>query len=253
MNIAESVALVTGGTSGLGLATARRLVKSGARVVVAGRSAARGDAVARELGERAVFAAVDITSETDVATALDIADGLGTLRVVVNCAGRDSAARTVGRRGPFPLADFAEVVSVNLVGTFNVIRLAAERMARADEVDGERGVIINTSSAAAYEGQVGQAAYAASKSGIVGLTLPVARDLAPLKIRVVTIAPGLFLTPMLEGLPEGARDSLATQVPHPSRFGDPDEYAALAAHIVENPMLNGETIRLDGALRMALR
>lgn len=253
MNIAGSVALVTGGTSGLGLATARRLVKSGARVVVAGRSAARGDAVARELGDGAVFAAADITSEADVAAALDTAARLGPLRVVVNCAGRDSAARTLGRQGPFPLRDFAEVISVNLVGTFNVIRLAAERMARAEEVDGERGVIVNTSSAAAYEGQVGQAAYAAAKSGVVGLTLPVARDLAPMKIRVVTIAPGLFLTPMLERLPAEARDSLSRQVPHPSRFGEPDEFAALAAHIVENPMVNGETIRLDGALRMNMR
>ncbi|WP_432027751.1 SDR family NAD(P)-dependent oxidoreductase [Streptomyces sp. 1222.5] len=253
MEIAGSVALVTGGTSGLGLATARRLVKSGARVVLLGRSAARGAEAVQELGGGAVFVAGDVTSEADVAAALDTAAEWGSLRVAVSCAGTDSAARTLGRRGVMPLADFERVVAANLTGTFNVVRLAAERIGEAEEIDGERGVIINTASIAAYDGQVGQAAYSASKSGIVGLTLPVARDLAPWRIRVVTLAPGLFSTPMLDGLPERARASLGDQVPHPARFGDPDEFAALAVHVVENPMINGETIRIDGALRLGSR
>ncbi|MFC9326830.1 SDR family NAD(P)-dependent oxidoreductase [Kitasatospora sp. NPDC057015] len=253
MKIADSVALVTGGASGLGLATAGRLLAGGARVVVAGRPASRAKYEAAGLGPGAVFAPCDVTSEADVAAALDLAAELGTLRIAVNCAGVSAAARTVGRRGPASLAGFAEVVQVNLVGTFNVIRLAADRIAGAEEVDGERGVIVNTASIAAFDGQSGQAAYAASKSGIVGLTLPVARDLAPLRIRVVTIAPGLFRTPMLDAVPAATAAALGAQVPHPARLGDPDEFAALAAHIVENPMLNGETIRLDGAVRMPPR
>ncbi|MEV8546494.1 3-hydroxyacyl-CoA dehydrogenase [Streptomyces sp. NPDC051572] len=253
MRIEDSVALVTGGSSGLGLAAVRKLVQAGAHVVIADLPSSRGKAVADELGDRAVFAAADVTSEQDIAAVLDAAGELGTLRIAVNCAGVVSAARTVGREGPFPLADFTRVVHINLVGTFNVTRLAAERISRAEEADGERGVIINTASVAAFDGQMGQAAYSASKSGVAGMTLPIARDLAPLKIRVVAIAPGLFRTPMLAGLPEDARASLGAQVPHPARLGDPDEYAALAVHIVENPMLNGETIRLDGAIRMAPR
>ncbi|MEV6975326.1 SDR family NAD(P)-dependent oxidoreductase [Kitasatospora sp. NPDC093806] len=254
MRIADGVALVTGGTSGLGLATARRLVGAGARVVITGRAGGRGPQAARELGDRAVFVAADITSEAELTEALDVADGLGPLRVAVNCAGATNAVRTVGRNGrPYPLAEFERIVAVNLVGAFNVIRLAAERIARTEEVDGERGVIVNTSSIAAFDGQVGQAGYAAGKSGVVGLTLPVARDLAPLKIRVVTIAPGVFDTPMLSDLSEEAKSSVGAQAPHPARLGDPDEFASLALHVVANPMLNGETIRLDGAMRMGPR
>ncbi|MFF0448841.1 3-hydroxyacyl-CoA dehydrogenase [Streptomyces sp. NPDC004609] len=253
MDITGSSAIVTGGASGLGLATAGRLTALGAHVVIADLPTSPGETVAAELGEGAVFAPADVTSEQEVATALDTAEKLAPLRVVVNCAGIGSAVKTLGKHGAFPLPDFTRVVTVNLVGTFNVIRLAAERIARTEEIAGERGVIINTASVAAFDGQIGQAAYAASKGGIVGMTLPVARDLAQLKIRVVTIAPGLFSTPLLAGLPEAAQASLGQQVPHPSRLGDPAEYAALAAHIVENPMLNGETIRLDGAIRMAPR
>ncbi|MGK4585104.1 SDR family NAD(P)-dependent oxidoreductase [Kitasatospora sp. HPMI-4] len=253
MKVPGSVALVTGGTSGLGLATAKRLLEAGARVVIASPSRAKGREAAERLGRGAVFTAADITSEADVTAALDVARELGTLRTVVNCAGIGSAVKTVGRRGAFPLADFAEVIRVNLVGTFNVIRLGAQLISEADELDGERGVVVNTASVAAFDGQMGQAAYAASKGGIVGLTLPVARDLAALKIRVVTIAPGLFDTPLLAGVPERARAALGAQTPHPTRLGRPDEFADLALHIVQNPMLNGETIRLDGAIRMAPR
>ncbi|MFG2471467.1 3-hydroxyacyl-CoA dehydrogenase [Streptomyces canus] len=256
MNIAGSVALVTGGASGLGLATARRLLDAGASVVLADLPSSDGKAVAAEFGdERAVFAPTDVTSEADVSAAIEAAAGLGDLRIAVNCAGIGTAARTLSRSGPFPLPDFARTIQVNLIGTFNVIRLAAERMAAQEPVEGgeERGVIVNTASVAAYDGQIGQAAYSASKGGVVGLTLPVARDLAAHRIRVMTIAPGLFETPMLAGLPEDAKASLGAQVPHPSRLGHPAEYAALVQHIAENPMLNGEVIRLDGAIRMAPR
>ncbi|WP_460073019.1 3-hydroxyacyl-CoA dehydrogenase [Streptomyces sp. YKOK-I1] len=256
MHIAGCVALITGGASGLGLATARRLLGAGASVVLADLPSSDGEAVAAELGEdRAVFAPTDVTSEADVRAALDAAAGLGDLRIAVNCAGIGTATRTLSRKGPFPLADFARTIQINLVGTFNVIRLAAERMAAQEPVEGgeERGVIVNTASVAAYDGQIGQAAYSASKGGVVGLTLPVARDLAGHRIRVMTIAPGLFETPMLAGLPEDAKASLGAQVPHPSRLGRPAEYAALVQHIAENPMLNGEVIRLDGAIRMAPR
>ena len=253
MQIADSVALVTGGASGLGLATARRIVAAGGKVVLLDLPSSAGADVAGELGDAARFSPGDVTSPDDVTAALDLAGELGTLRVAVNCAGIGPAARTVGKNGPFPLDLFSKVVTVNLIGTFNVIRLAAERIAAADEVDGERGVIVNTASVAAFDGQIGQAAYSASKGGIVGLTLPVARDLAALKIRVVTIAPGLFDTPLLAGLPEDAKQSLGQQVPHPARLGDPSEYGLMAMQIIENPMLNGETIRLDGAIRMAPR
>jgi NAD(P)-dependent dehydrogenase (short-subunit alcohol dehydrogenase family) len=223
---------------------------AGCRVAILDLPASRGAAVAEEHGDAAIFTPADITDPAAVTAALDAAVDLGELRVLVGCAGIASATRTLSRRGPFPLDAFAGVVAVNLVGTFNVLRLASERMAAYDIVDGERGVIVNTASIAAFDGQVGQAAYAASKAGIVGLTLPVARDLAELAIRVVTIAPGLFDTPLLAGLPEPARESLGRQIPHPSRLGRPTEFGALVAHIVANPMLNGETIRLDGALRM---
>jgi NAD(P)-dependent dehydrogenase (short-subunit alcohol dehydrogenase family) len=255
MQISGNVALVTGGASGLGLATIRRLRDAGASVVILDLPKSNGTAVAKELGDRAAFSPGDVTSPDDVEAALDAAVTLagGPPRIVVNCAGIGNAARTAGKDGPFPLDAFNRVIQVNLIGTFNVIRLAAFRMSQAEEQDGERGVVVNTASVAAFDGQIGQAAYSASKGGIVGMTLPVARDLARLKIRVVTIAPGLFQTPLLGGLSEEQIKSIGSQVPHPSRLGQPEEYAALAAHIVENPMLNGETIRLDGAIRMAPR
>ncbi|WP_043723907.1 3-hydroxyacyl-CoA dehydrogenase [Nocardia asiatica] len=253
MDISNAVAAVTGGASGLGLATVRELHGKGAKVVIIDLPSSSGEAVAKELGDGVVFAAADVTNEEQITAALDAAQELGELRVAVNCAGIGNAIKTVGKNGAFPLADFTKVINVNLIGTFNVIRLAAERISRTDPVGEERGVIINTASVAAFDGQIGQAAYSASKGGIVGLTLPVARDLASLKIRVVTIAPGLFHTPLFATLPDEAIASLGAQVPHPSRLGDPTEYAALARHIVENPMLNGETIRLDGAIRMAPR
>ncbi len=254
MKIAGSVALVTGGASGLGLATVRKLHDAGASVVILDLPRSNGTAIEKELGARAVFAAGDVTSPDAVEAALDAAAALtgGPPRILVNCAGIGNAARTTGKDGPFPLA-FTRVIQVNLIGTFNVIRLAAHRMSQTGEEDGERGVIVNTASVAAFDGQIGQAAYSASKGGIVGMTLPIARDLARLKIRVVTIAPGLFDTPLFANLSEQQVKSLGDQVPHPSRLGRPAEYAALAAHIVENPMLNGETIRLDGAIRMAPR
>jgi NAD(P)-dependent dehydrogenase (short-subunit alcohol dehydrogenase family) len=253
MQIEGSVALITGGASGLGLATARRLVKAGAHVVLVDLPSAPGEQAVAELGTNAVFAPADVTDEAAVAAALDIAAERGSIRVVVNCAGIGTPGRVIGKKGVLPLADFTRVVTVNLIGTFNVLRLAAERIAATEPIEGERGVIVNTASAAAFDGQIGQAAYSASKGGVVGMTLPIARDLADKQIRVMTIAPGLFKTPMLEGLPQEAQDSLGAQVPHPSRLGNPDEYAALVEHIVANPMLNGEVIRLDGAIRMAPR
>jgi len=253
MIVNDSVALVTGGASGLGLATVKALHEQGASVVILDLPSSNGEAVAKELGDRVRFAAGDVTDEASVVAALDLAESLGPLRVTVNCAGIGNAIKTVGKQGAFPLAEFNRVININLVGTFNVLRLAAERIAKTEPIEGERGVIINTASVAAFDGQIGQAAYSASKGGVVGMTLPIARDLASLLIRVVTIAPGLFKTPLLAGLPEAAQASLGQQVPHPSRLGDPVEYGALAAHIVSNPMLNGEVIRLDGAIRMAPR
>jgi NAD(P)-dependent dehydrogenase (short-subunit alcohol dehydrogenase family) len=250
VEIKDAVAVVTGGASGLGLATTKRLLDAGAQVVVLD---IRGKEAVDELGSRAVFAETDVTDEAAVTAALDTAEKLGPLRIAVNCAGTGNAVKTLGKDGPFPLDWFKKVVEINLIGTFNVIRLAAERMAKTEPVGEERGVIVNTASVAAFDGQIGQAAYSASKGGVVGMTLPIARDLARELIRVVTIAPGLFDTPLLAGLPEPAKESLGKQVPHPSRLGNPDEYGALAVHIVENPMLNGEVIRLDGAIRMAPR
>ena len=252
MRLDGASALVTGGASGLGRATADRLISEGAKVVVLDLPAADGGPRG-ELPDGAVFSGGDITSAPDVSAAIDAAERLGPLRVVVNCAGIGDAVKVVSKNGPHPLDHFTRVVTVNLIGTFNVIRLATARMQLNEPVDWDRGVIVNTASVAAYDGQVGQAAYSASKGGIVGLTLPVARELAEYQIRVVTIAPGTFKTPLLASLPEKAQDSLAQQVPHPKRLGDPREYAALVSHIIENGMLNGEVIRLDGAIRMAPR
>jgi NAD(P)-dependent dehydrogenase (short-subunit alcohol dehydrogenase family) len=251
MDIAGSVAVITGGASGLGLATARTLSAAGATAVLLDLPSAPGQERAAEFD--GVFAPADVTDEEQVATALDVAAERGPIRVVVNCAGIGTPGRVIGRKGVLPLDQFTHVVMVNLIGTFNVLRLGAERMIANDPIDGDRGVIVNTASAAAFDGQIGQAAYSASKGGIVAMTLPLARDLADKAIRVMTIAPGLFQTPMLAGLPQEAQDSLGNQVPHPSRLGDPSEYAALVAHIIANPMLNGEVIRLDGAIRMAPR
>jgi NAD(P)-dependent dehydrogenase (short-subunit alcohol dehydrogenase family) len=248
--------LITGGASGLGAACARRFVGSGARVILADLNAAAGEALASELGvDAAHFVRTDVTQEASVQSAVDAAlEKFGGLQGLINCAGIGFVSRTLGRDGPHPLDSFVRVITVNLVGTFNAIRLASAAMAKGEpNAAGERGVIVCTASVAAFEGQVGQAAYSASKGGIVGMTLPIARDLARDGIRVVTIAPGIFDTPLLAGLPEPARVSLGQQVPFPSRLGRPEEYAALAQHIVENEMLNGEVIRLDGAIRMAPR
>jgi NAD(P)-dependent dehydrogenase (short-subunit alcohol dehydrogenase family) len=253
MEIKDTVALVTGGASGLGLATTRKLVAAGARVVVVDLPGSDGAQAVGEFGDAAVFAAADVTDEAEVTAALDAAAGLGTLRVVVNCAGIATPGKVLGRGGVLALDAFERVVRVNLVGTFNVLRLAAARIATAEPLGEERGVIVCTASVAAFEGQIGQAAYAASKAGVAGMTLPIARELATSLIRVVSVAPGLFATPMLAGLPQEAQDSLGRQVPHPSRLGRPEEFAALVEHIVTNPMLNGETVRLDGAIRMAPR
>jgi NAD(P)-dependent dehydrogenase (short-subunit alcohol dehydrogenase family) len=249
MRIEGAGALVAGGASGLGAATARRLAAAGARVTIADLNAEKGEALAAELG--AGFAACDVTDADQVEAAVRAA---GELRISVCCAGVGWAEKTAGRRGPHSFEPFQTVITVNLIGTFNVLRLAAAAMlGNEPDGEGERGVCINTASIAAYDGQIGQLAYSASKGGIVGMTLPAARDLAQAGIRVVTIAPGLFDTPLLAGLPEEARAALGEQVPHPHRLGRPDEYGELAAHIVENPMLNGEVIRLDGALRMPPR
>ena len=253
MEIAGKVALVTGGASGLGRAVVEDLAARGAAVVICDLPGSDGKAVAEALGDRVRFAPTDVTSEADVQAAVDAAGELGGLHIAVNCAGVGTPGRVLGRRGPHALGQFATVITVNLIGTFNVIRLAAAKMVAVDPVEGERGVIVNTASIAAFDGQIGQAAYAASKGGVVGMTLPLARDLADKFIRVMTIAPGTFDTPMLASLPQDARASLGSQIPHPSRLGRPSEYAAMVRAIVENPMLNGEVIRLDGALRMAPR
>jgi len=249
MRIEGSNALVAGGASGLGAATARRLAAGGAQVTIADINEQSGQELANELGGR--FVVCDVTNPDQVQAAVESVAGL---RISVCCAGVGWAEKTAGKRGPHSLQPFETVVSINLVGTFNVLRLAAAAMlANEPDEEGERGVCINTASIAAFDGQIGQLAYSASKGGIVGMTLPAARDLASTGIRVMTIAPGLFDTPLLAGLPEEARAALGEQVPHPHRLGRPDEYAELAAHIVANPMLNGEVIRLDGALRMPPR
>ncbi len=251
MNIKDNVALVTGGASGLGEATVRRFVADGGKAVIVDMNAEKGEALAKELGDAVRFQKTDVTDADQVQAAIEVAKGLGTLRVAVSCAGVGWAARTIKRDGtPHDYDLFKKVIEVNLVGTFNIIRLSASAMSQSEPVDGERGVIINTASVAAFDGQIGQAAYSASKGGVVGMTLPIARDLAKAGIRVLTIAPGTFDTPMLATLPEEVRQALAAQIPNPSRLGNPEEYAGLAAHIVSNGYLNAEVIRLDGALRM---
>jgi len=276
MRIDGCSALVTGAASGLGLATATALQAAGAAVVLLDLPGAPGAAIVSALGDRARFVAGDVTSAGDVHTAVEAAVSMAPLRIVVTCAGIAPAERTVGRDGPLPLDDFERVIRVNLTGTFNVIRLAAAAMLASEPIDAlgiglgpgaragagagaggggtaERGVIVTTASVAAFDGQVGQAAYAASKGGVAAMTLPLAREFARSLIRVVSIAPGVFDTAMLQGMPTTVRESLAAQVPHPARLGDPGEFAALVRHIVENPMLNGETIRLDGGIRMPPR
>ena len=255
MQVGESTFFITGGGSGLGAATARLFAENGAHVALADVDEEAGEQMASQIGSAAEFVRTDVTDEESVQDALDsVVEIFGSLNGVVNCAGIGPAAKVVGKKGVHDLGLFTKTVEINLVGTFNVIRFAAVRLAENElGEDGERGVIINTASVAAYDGQIGQAAYAASKGGVVALTLPVARELASSGIRVVTIAPGIFETPMLAALPEDAKDSLGKQVPFPPRLGRPEEYAALAKHIVENQMLNGEVIRLDGAIRMAPR
>jgi NAD(P)-dependent dehydrogenase (short-subunit alcohol dehydrogenase family) len=251
MQINSNVFIVTGGASGLGGATSRMLAAQGGKVVIADVQADRGEALARELGTATRFVKCDVSSEADGRAAVEAALAIGPLRGLVNCAGIAVGEKTIGKEGPHALASFSRVIGINLIGTFNMIRLAADAMSKQEPTaDGERGVLVNTASVAAFDGQIGQAAYSASKGGVVGMTLPIARDLSRSGIRCVTIAPGLFATPMLLGMPQELQDSLGKQVPFPSRLGKPDEYAALVRHIVENVMLNGETIRLDGAIRM---
>jgi NAD(P)-dependent dehydrogenase (short-subunit alcohol dehydrogenase family) len=255
MNVKDCIAMVTGGASGLGEATVRNLVSGGARAVILDIQVDRAEALAEELGNQVVFARTDITREEDVQAAIAKAiDAFGGINVAVNCAGVGDPGKVLGRKGPMTLDFFKRVVGINLIGTYNVIRLAVEKMNdNAPNEEGEKGVIVNTASIAAFDGQVGQPAYAASKAGIVGLTLPVARECAAYGIRVMTIAPGIFDTPMMSGLPEEARLALGRMVPFPQRMGKPSEYARLVRHIIENPMLNGECIRLDGAIRMAAK
>lgn len=255
MEINGKTFLITGGSSGLGAATAQTLAASGAKVVIADINENAGNAIVEEIGvDKALFVKTDVSDEASAQGAVDAATGFGELRGAVNCAGIGIAEKTVGKNGPHSFGSYVKIIQVNLIGTFNIIRLAAAAMARSEPTSsGERGVIINTASVAAFDGQIGQIAYSASKGGIVGMTLPAARDLASLGIRVVTIAPGIFKTPLLGSLPEAVQQSLGAQVPFPSRLGRPDEYAALAKHIIENEMLNGEVIRLDGAIRMAPR
>ncbi len=252
MQIQDSAFLVTGGSSGLGAATATMIVENGGRVLLADVKEAEGQARAETLGKNAHFVRTDVTDGESVQRAVETAQArFGNLRGAVNCAGIVLGRKTLGKQGAHDLESFERVIRVNLIGTFNVIRLAAAAMAaNAPNEEGERGILINTASVAAFEGQMGQAAYAASKGGVVGMTLPIARDLARNGIRVMTIAPGIFETPMMAGMPDDVKASLSEQVPFPSRLGRPAEYAALARHLIENPMLNGEVIRLDGAIRM---
>ena len=252
MDISGKVFIVTGAASGLGEGTARMLAANGGQVVLADLQEERGQAIAAELGQ--TFVRCDVTQEADGRRVVEAATGLGKLVGLVNCAGIAPASRTVGKTGPHPLELFTKVVTINLVGSFNMIRLAAEAMsANEPEATGERGVLISTASVAAYDGQIGQAAYAASKGGVVGMTLPIARDLAKSGIRNMTIAPGIFGTPMLFGMPQEVQDALAASVPFPSRLGKPEDYAKLVHQIITNDMLNGEVIRLDGAIRLAPR
>jgi NAD(P)-dependent dehydrogenase (short-subunit alcohol dehydrogenase family) len=254
MQVSGSVAIVTGGASGLGLATVDRLLKDGARVVIVDLPSSNGPELAAERGVAAQFIAADVRDAEQVQAAVDAAEAMGPVRVLVHCAGRGGALRLVDREGnPGSLELYTEVVTINLIGTFNVLRLAAASMAKNEPVDGDRGVAILTASVAAFEGQIGQVPYASAKAGVVGLTIVAARDLAGKQIRVCTIAPGTFDTPLLNRLSDDVRASLAASVPHPSRLGEPDEYAKLALSIIDNGLLNGETIRLDGAIRMPPR
>lgn len=255
MQLSGATFIITGGGSGLGAATAKRFHAAGARVVIADIDVDRGTQLAAELGEGAAFSATDVVSEAAAEAVVDLAQQrFGRLNGLVNCAGIGPAERVVGKKGPHRLQTFSRVIEVNLIGAFNMIRLSAAQMTAGEpNAAGERGVIINTASVAVWDGQIGQAAYAASKGGIVSMTLPISRELSSFGIRVCTIAPGIFQTPMLAGLPPEVQESLGKSVPFPQRLGRPDEYAALAQHIVENEMLNGETIRLDGALRMSAR
>lgn len=252
MQISDRVFLITGGASGLGAATVRMVLAAGGRAVIADVNQALGEQLASESGGRARFVRCDVTAESEAKQAVSAATELGPLGGLINCAGIGPPARTLGREGPHSLELFERVIRINLIGSFNMIRLCAQAMAaQSPNAEGERGVIINTASVAAFDGQIGQAAYAASKGGIVGMTLPIARDLSRDGIRVVTIAPGLFLTPLLESLPADAQESLGRQVPFPARLGRPEEFALMVSQILANTMLNGETIRLDGAIRMA--
>lgn len=255
MKIENGVFVVTGGGSGLGAATARMLVEAGAKVVLADVNREAGDAVAAELGAAATFVTTDVTDEASAKAAIDLAvSAYGGLNGLINCAGVAPAEKVVGREGPHRLESFSRTVAINLIGSFNMIRLAADVMSKAEpDAGGERGVIVSTASVAAFDGQVGQAGYAASKAGVVGMTLPVARELSRFGIRVMTVAPGIMETPMLMGMPQEVQDSLGKMVPFPSRLGKPAEFASLVRHIIENAYLNGEVIRLDGAIRMAAK
>lgn len=254
MRVGNNVAVVTGGASGLGLATAKRLTDAGATVVVLDRQKLGEDKLRVDVGTTALFAEADVADEDSVRQAFEEASAIGPVRFVVNCAGIGDPQRVLSRDGTRkPLAHFSHVLQVNLVGTFNVLSIGAEFIARTEPEDGERGVIVNTASVAAFDGQVGQAAYTASKGGVAAMTLPLARDLAQSLIRVMAIAPGIFHTPLLATVPEAGQSALRDQTPHPKRFGEPDEYAALVEHIITNPMLNGEVIRLDGAIRLTPR
>ena len=255
MIVKNSVAIVTGGASGLGEACVRNLNKLGAKVAIFDFVAERGEKIAAELGKDVIFAHTDVADDAGVQVAIKkTIDAFGAIHIAINCAGGAAPMKVLSRKGPMPLAAFNRTIQINLVGTFNVIRLALEQMVKNEpQEDGEKGVIINTASVAAFDGQIGQADYSASKGGIVGMTLPIARECAEYGIRVMTIAPGLFNTPLLQGLPEAARESLGKMVPFPQRLGYPQEYAQLVQHIIENRMLNGEVIRLDGAIRMAAK
>ncbi|WAA12075.1 3-hydroxyacyl-CoA dehydrogenase [Fervidibacillus halotolerans] len=252
MNVENHVAVITGGASGLGEATVRKIVESGGKAAIFDLDEKRGRSLKEELGSQVHFVKVDVADEKSVESGIkEVIEIFGGIHILVNCAGIAIAKKTVGKNGAHDLASFSKVIQVNLIGTFNMIRLAAEKMVENEPNEhGERGVIINTASVAAFEGQIGQVAYSASKGGVVGMTLPVARDLAPFGIRVMTIAPGLFNTPLFSTLPEKAREALGKMTPFPQRLGDPNEYGMLVKSIIENPMLNGETIRLDGAIRM---
>ena len=255
MNIQQKTFLITGGASGLGLATAKMIIENGGNAILLDINAVAGQQAENELGKNARFVQTDVSNETQVQAAIDSAIRIfGSINGVANCAGIGPAMRVVGKNGPHSLDFFSKVISINLIGTFNVIRLAAAVMQNNEAGEsGERGIIINTASVAAFDGQIGQAAYSASKGGIVAMTLPIAREMARFGIRIMTIAPGIFATPLLAALPQDAQDSLGLQVPFPARLGQPHEFAALAKHIIENVMLNGEVIRLDGAIRMAAR